>query len=131
MSSFTLGTPILQCGLLQEIESLHKEDAWLQSTGPSSKTLVKHPDLRVVLIAMRKNMRMPEHKATATISVQTLAGHVRLRLPDRTADLPMGQLLVLDQGVRHDVEAVEDSALLLTMSWHGQKSETDETGSQK
>ena len=127
----TLGTPILQCGLLQEIESLHKEDAWLQSTGPSSKTLVKHPDLRIVLIAMRKNMRMSEHQATATISVQTLAGHIRLTLPDRTADLPMGQLLVLDQGVRHDVEAVEDSAFLLTMSWHGQKSETDETGSQK
>jgi quercetin dioxygenase-like cupin family protein len=127
----TLGTPILQCDLLQEIENLHKEDAWLQSTGPSSKTLVKHPDLRVVLIAMRKNMRMSEHKTTATISVQTLAGHICLRLPDRTADLPMGQLLVLDQGVRHDVEAVEDSAFLLTMSWHGQKSETDETGSQK
>jgi quercetin dioxygenase-like cupin family protein len=127
----TLGTPILQCGLLQEIESLHKEDAWLQSTGPSSKTLVKHPDLRVVLIAMRKNMRMSEHKAIATISVQTLAGHIRLTLLDRTSDLPTGQLLVLDQGVRHDVEAVEDSAFLLTMSWHGQKSETDETASQK
>ena len=123
----TLGTPILQCGLLQEIESLHNEDAWLQSTGPSSKTFVKHPDLRVVLIAMRKGMHMPEHKATAAISVQTLAGHIRLRLPGRTADLPMGQLLVLGQGIRHDVEAVEDSALLLTMSWHGQKSETDET----
>ncbi len=74
---------------------------------------------------------MSEHMASATISVQTLAGHIRLRLPDRTVDLPMGQLLVLDQGVRHDVEAVEDSAFLLTMSWHGQKSETDEAGSQK
>jgi quercetin dioxygenase-like cupin family protein len=72
-----------------------------------------------------------KRETTATISVQTLAGHIRLRLPDRTADLPMGQLLVLDQGVRHDVEAVEDSAFLLTMSWHGQKSEINETGSQK
>ena len=116
----TLGAPILQCDLLQEIESLHSEDVWLQKTGPSSKTLVKHPDLRVVLIALRKDMRMAEHKATAAISVQTLAGHIRLKLPDRMADLPMGQLLVLDRSVPHDVEAVEDSAFLLTMSWHGQ-----------
>ena len=120
MIGATLGTPILQCDLLHEMESLHKEDAWLRGTGPSSKTLVKHPDLRVVLIALRKDMRMAEHKATAAISVQTLAGRIRLPLPGRTADLPTGQLLVLDRSVPHDVEAVEDSAFLLTMSWHGQ-----------
>ncbi len=65
-------------------------------------------------------MRMAEHKAIAAISVQTLAGKIRLKLPDRTADLPTGQLLVLDRSVPHDVEALEDSAFLLTMSWHGQ-----------
>jgi hypothetical protein len=53
----TLGTPILQCDLLEEIQNLHKEEAWLQGTGPSSKTLVKHPDLRIVLLAMRKKRR--------------------------------------------------------------------------
>ena len=123
----TLDTPILQCDLLEEIQSLHKEDAWLQGTGPSSKTLVKHSDLRIVLLAMRKNMSMHEHKTAARISVQTLTGHIRLRLPDRTVELPAGQLLVLDQCVPHDVEAEEDSAFLLTLSWHGRSSDTCET----
>jgi quercetin dioxygenase-like cupin family protein len=123
----TLDTPILQCDLLEEIQSLHEEDAWLQGTGPSSKTLVKHSDPRIVLLAMRKNMSMHEHKTAARISVQTLAGHIRLRLPDRTVELPAGQLLVLDQCVPHDVEAEEDSAFLLTLSWHGRLSDTCET----
>jgi quercetin dioxygenase-like cupin family protein len=123
----TLDTPILQCDLLVEIQSLHKEDAWLQGTGPSSKTLVKHSDLRIVLLAMRKSMSMHEHKTAARISVQTLTGHIRLRLPDRTVELPAGQLLVLDQCVPHDVEAEEDSAFLLTLSWHGRSSDTCET----
>lgn len=123
----TLGTPILQCDLPTEIENLHKEDAWLQETGPSSKTLVKHPDLRIVLLAIRKKMCMREHRTAARISVQTLSGHIRLRLPDRTVELPAGQLLVLDQCVPHDVEAEEDSAFLLTLSWHGQQSDTCET----
>jgi quercetin dioxygenase-like cupin family protein len=123
----TLDTPILQCDLLEEIQSLHKEDAWLQGTGPSSKTLVKHSDLRIVLLALKKNMSMHEHKTAARISVQTLAGHIRLRLPDRTVELAAGQLLVLDQCVPHDVEAGEDSAFLLTLSWHGQSSEPCET----
>jgi quercetin dioxygenase-like cupin family protein len=60
-------------------------------------------------------------------SVQTLAGHIRLRLPDRTAELPTGQLLVLDQCVPHDVEAEEDSAFLLTLSWRGQEAEICQT----
>ena len=126
MIADTLGTPILQCDLLEEIQNLHKEEAWLQGTGPSSKTLVKHPDLRIVLLAMRKKMCMHEHRTAARISMQTLAGHIRLRLPDRMVELPTGQLLVLDQSVPHDVEAEEDSAFLLTLSWHGPGSDTCE-----
>ena len=127
----TLGTPILQCDLLEEIKSLHSEAAWLQGTGPSSKTLVKHPDLRIVLLAMKKNVCMHEHKTAARISVQTLAGHIRLRLPDRTVELPAGHLLVLDQCVPHDVEAEEDSAFLLTLSWRGQEADACQTDPRK
>jgi quercetin dioxygenase-like cupin family protein len=131
MIANTLGTPILQFDLFHEIQSLQKEEAWLHATGPSSKTLVKHPDLRIVLLAMKKNMVMKEHTTAARISVQTLIGHIRLRLPDRTIELPTGHLLVLDQCVRHDVEAEEDSAFLLTMAWQAKSAETCETKEQR
>jgi quercetin dioxygenase-like cupin family protein len=117
----TLDVPVLQCDLFEEIRNLQKEDAWLHGTGPSSKTLVKHSDLRIVLLALRKKMCMHEHRTAARISVQTLSGHIRLKLPDRTVELPTGQLLVLNQCVSHDVEAEEDSAFLLTLSWHDQE----------
>lgn len=113
----TLSVPLLQFDLPEEIRQLCQEDSWLRDIGRSSKTLVKHPDLRIVLISMRANTRMHEHKATARISVQTITGHVRLHLPERAVDLPAGHLLVLDQCLPHDVEALEDSAFLLTLSW--------------
>ena len=113
----TLSSPLLQFDLGKEIEHLHQEESWLQAAGRSSKTLVKHRDLRIVLIAMKANALMHEHKATARISVQTIRGHVQLRLPNRTVELPAGHLLALDQCVPHDVAAVEDSAFLLTLSW--------------
>jgi quercetin dioxygenase-like cupin family protein len=127
----TLVTPILECNLPEEIQSLHKEETWLKKTGPSSKTLVKHADMRIVLIAMRKNGVMHEHKTTARISVQTLVGHIRLKLADRTVDLPTGHLLALDPNVTHDVGAEEDSAFLLTLSWRSEDSETAEPSVQK
>ena len=113
----TLSSPLLQFNIDEEIALQRQEDSWLRGAGRSSKTLVKHPDLRIVLISMKANTRMHEHKATARISIQTISGHVRLRLPERTADLPAGHLLVLDQCLPHDVEALEDSAILLTLSW--------------
>ena len=38
-----------------------------------------------------------------------------------------GHLLVLDCGVLHDVEALEESALLLTISWRREKSDASES----
>lgn len=113
----TLSRPLLQFDLISELDQLHQDDSWKQASGRSSKTLVKHPDLRIVLIAMKANTRMHEHTAAARISVQTLRGHIRLHLPKQVVELPSGQLLALDECVPHDVEATEDSAFLLTLSW--------------
>jgi quercetin dioxygenase-like cupin family protein len=113
----TLSGPVLQFDLASELDQLHRDESWLQTTGRSSKTLVKHPDLRIVLIAMKANTRMHEHTAAGRISVHSLNGHIRLHLPDRVVDLRAGHLLALDQCVPHDVEAAEDSAFLLTLSW--------------
>jgi quercetin dioxygenase-like cupin family protein len=113
----TLSRPLLQFDIASELDQLHRDEAWQNPTGRSSKTLVKYSDLRVVLIAMKANTRMHEHTAAARISVHSVYGHIRLHLPGRVVDLPAGRLLALDQSVPHDVEAVEDSAFLLTLSW--------------
>jgi len=44
-------------------------------------------------------------------------GHLKIRAAGREFDVPQGHMLVLDRGVRHDVEALEDSAFLLTIAW--------------
>ena len=113
----TLSGPLLQFDLAAELDQLHRDESWQNPTGRSSKTLVKYPDLRIVLIAMKANTRMHEHTAAGRISVHSLDGHIRLHLPERVVDLPGGHLLALDQCVPHDVEAAEDSAFLLTISW--------------
>jgi quercetin dioxygenase-like cupin family protein len=112
----TLDTPALEFDLIAEIKKL-REELLGQSSGRSARTLVKHPDFRVVLIALKAGAQMHEHHATARISVQTIEGHIRLHLAERTVDLPAGRILALDQCLRHDVEALEDSAFLLTAAW--------------
>jgi quercetin dioxygenase-like cupin family protein len=111
-----LTAPLMAFNLPKEIAQLHEEEAW-QRTGRNSKTLVKQPDFRIVLIALRKGSHLEEHSADARISIHTLSGHVKLQLADQTVDLRDGHLLVLDRALEHDLEALEESAILLTISW--------------
>jgi quercetin dioxygenase-like cupin family protein len=40
-----------------------------------------------------------------------------MRVAGQEFDLPAGHLLALDAAVPHDVEALEDSAFVLTVAW--------------
>lgn len=95
---------------------LREEDAY-EREGHTARTLVREPDLRIVLLVLEAGARVPEHRAQATASIHVVSGQVRLRLPDRLVDLTAGQLLVLEEGLTHDVEAVVESAVLLTLAW--------------
>jgi quercetin dioxygenase-like cupin family protein len=78
---------------------------------------VKQPDFRIVLVAMKAATEMKKHRAEGRISIQTIVGHVRLKLPRQTVEVPAGHLLALDRCITHDVEAVEESVFLLTICW--------------
>ena len=106
----------LQFDLATETDQLRKEDPW-NSTSRNAKTLVKYADLRIVLITLNSGIRMEGHKADGSISIQGLAGKLRLHLANQTVELSAGRLLTLERSLPHDVEALEDSSFLLTISW--------------
>jgi quercetin dioxygenase-like cupin family protein len=122
-----LADPLLQIDFERELQQLRLEDSWQRETGRSSKTIAKYPDFRIVLILMKSGTRMRQHRAEGRISIQQLKGRVCIHLADRKMTLSTGNLLVLDCGVLHDVEALEESALLLTIAWRREKTDTSES----
>jgi len=113
----SMASPFLEFDLDAEVDRLHGERTW--STGQNARTLIKYDDFRVVLMALKAGARIPEHKANGRISVQVLAGHIRLNASGRAFDLLPGSLLALDERAPHDLEALDDSAVLLTIAWPG------------
>lgn len=107
--------PYVELDLARELEALYREPEW--ATGRNAKTLVKYDSLRVVLTALKANSRIPPHQTAGRISIHTLRGRIQVRAEGRTFNLPAGSLVVLDHGLRHDVEALEDSSFLLTIAW--------------
>jgi quercetin dioxygenase-like cupin family protein len=110
-----MAEPLLEFDLPAEVHRLHSETTW--TTGQNARTLIKYDDFRVVLTALQAHIRVPEHKTEGRISVQVLSGHIQVRASGRTFSLRPGGLLALDHGVLHDVEALEESAFLLTIAW--------------
>ncbi|MGH9574825.1 MAG: cupin domain-containing protein [Candidatus Acidiferrales bacterium] len=111
----SLESSILSFDLNAETERLRREEAW--QAGRNSKTLVKYPDFRVVLVVLKTGARMPDHKAAGSISVQTITGHIQMHIGSELFDLPAGRILTLEPEILHDVEALEDSGFLLTIAW--------------
>ena len=98
-----------------EIADAASKKPW--PSGHYAKTLFKKHDFRVVLINMEPGAHIKEHHADGTISVQVLNGKIRMNVGGKAHELGAGNLFTLAASIRHDVEAVDDSAFLLTISW--------------
>ena len=112
-----MADPFMEFDLPAEIHRLQAETTW--STGQNARTLIKYDDFRVVLTALRAKARISEHETEGRISIHVLSGHIQLKAAGRTFSLRAGGVVALDHGVLHDVEALEDSAFLLTIAWPG------------
>ncbi len=98
------------------VRELRAQEQYVRQ-GQASRTLIRASDLRIVVVSLEGGRTISEHHAKVTTSVQTLSGCIRLQLPERSMDVPMGQILVMEAGLTHDVYAETDSAFLLTLGW--------------
>lgn len=88
----------------------------------TAKTLVKSGPLRVLLVAIDQGGTLEEHSVDGPFSIQCLIGRAVVRLPGKSKELRVGDLLVVDSGVAHDVEATEAAVLLVTIAFRPARS---------
>ena len=129
MTNFSQGAAVMPeqsiaISLDDEAEALRNCPEWL--SGIARKKLIQYPDFQITLRRMKPNTRIPEHYNPGRICVQTIFGHIRMHADGKTFDLRRGQCLVLDHAVTHDVEAVEESAFLLTVARNAEGPEQSE-----
>ena len=95
-----------------------RREAGYEQGGHTARPLVREADLRVMLLVMKAGSVIKEHSAKETASVYTVSGHLRVSLPTGVVDMPSGRLLVIERGLVHSVEAVEESSFLLSRGSH-------------
>ena len=107
--------PLLHVGLADQLDRLKQESTW-RTSRRNAITLTKEPTLRLVLLLLGKGTKMPEHQAAGPLTLHVLSGSVTFRVGDRTEEVGPGELIVLESAIGHEVEALEESACLLTLA---------------
>ena len=89
------------------------------SNGRSASTVYGGHEhiLRQTMIALVGGQRLSEHENPGEATVHVLHGRVRLGAGDDRWDGSPGDLIVVPDR-RHDLEALEDSVVLLTVAKH-------------
>jgi quercetin dioxygenase-like cupin family protein len=113
-----LRSPLLAFDLAAEAAQLRYELAY-QESDRNANTLLKEPNARVVLTALRQGARLQEHQTAGWVLVQTISGRLQLQALGQDVDLPAGQLVALAPNVAHAVDALEDSVFLRTLAGVG------------
>ena len=78
-------------------------------------TVLSSPGVRVVVLTFEAGFVLEKHSAPKILLMQALDGRLRVTSGGQVTDLMPGALLRLDAGLEHEVEALEESRLMLTL----------------
>ena len=93
-----------------------RADAPIRAHGRDSLTLVRGPVFTLMLTALGAGSRLPEHRAPGPITVLVLDGRIAFSAQGERLELGPHSLLTLPAGVMHEVDALEDSAILVSIA---------------
>lgn len=117
--------PLMSFSLEEQLAELRQEEPFRRS-GRAGRTLAKSGRMRLTLVAMAEGNGIGTHQADSPMTIHVLEGHIRFRAGEEEHELRGGELLFFGPGDAHDIRAVAESALLLTLSAIGDDFNTTE-----
>lgn len=104
---------MVSLNIMDEAARLKARPEW-SSEDRLAVSLVKDDALNILLMVLKKGARLAEHRTKGPIAVQVLSGSVRFSAGSKDAELASGSMAALDRNVVHELEALEESIVLLT-----------------
>ena len=105
----------------QFVKQIKGEVAW-DKNDRNGITIFKTENLTTVLTCMHKDALIKDNSVDGIFQVQVLGGRIRITTADGDLDMEEGKMVVFHPGIRHTIEALKKSTLLLqTINENGKK----------
>lgn len=108
----------LSFDLAVQIAELREDGSYIRS-GRVGRTLVKAGPLRLTLTLIAAGVDIGTHQAASPMTLQVIQGRLHYRVDDKEFELGQGEVLFFGPGHAQDIRALEDTALLLTITADG------------
>src|SRR5699024_11947577 len=105
---------IIKKSYIMKIASLTQGIVY-HETRPSIKVLLENELGKEIRIAFKKNQIMKEHTAPFPIVVEIFKGKIDFGVSGEIQSLKEGDLIALDAMIPHDLKAIEDSIIRLSL----------------
>ena len=92
-----------------------RADAAVEPGRLGHSTVLASPGVRVIVLTFEAGFTLKKHSAPKILLMQALDGCLKVSADGRVTELVPGAILRLDAGLEHEVEAVEESRLMLTL----------------
>jgi len=95
------------------IRQIREEKAW-EKSDRNGITVFKSDSITTVITVLQKGSAMRDSQTDEFLSVQVLDGNVRFSTPEGDIDAVKNQQITFHPQVRHSIEALSESIILLT-----------------
>ena len=112
--NFLSGRKIISISIADEVKRVLASGKWA-SVDRHAEPLIKGEGINVALVTLKNGARLDEHRTKAPITVQVIAGKIVLVAEGERTELNPGSMVALDREIPHAVEALSDSAFILTV----------------
>lgn len=92
------------------------KDIVFKEKGAAISVLFETDFTKEIRIAMKAGQEMKEHKTPFPIVVQLVEGKIDFTVSGEVLNLAKGDLIALDGGVPHSLDAIEESIVRLTLT---------------
>jgi len=116
-----IDAPYVFMDLDQFIKQIKNEETW-DKNDRNGITVFKTESLTTVLTCLHKDAAIKDNSVDGLFQVQVLGGRIRVTTADGDVDMEEGQMIVFHPGIKHSIEALKKSNLLLqTINENGKK----------
>ena len=90
--------------------------ASFRNEGPSVHIVSDEPGTRLVLLSLKAGQHLKEHQTKSVLFVQAIQGRATFSASGKSVELEAGKIVRVDAALPHQVTALTDAVLLLTMT---------------